>query len=693
MSNFFENFPLVNYTFGDEGVRSIFQNISAYTDIFQSLIDDDTQYETYQVTDIDRPDTLSYSLYDTPEFYWTFYLLNPDLIRKGWPNISNEKLNELKHDLFPGYSFQVKYDPNFINDLAPWFNFYGDSGTIDFYDSVSNKPAIRDFFSTIKPGSVIQGNIGTGETGVGTGIVTSIDYNLGIINFKPWNGLHQIFVYDGGSGYDIPPDVIIEGTGSGAYAEATVDSNGAISGIKVYKPGYGYTPWPFNGNLEVWRYNSGAAYGPLGSFGQISPAIHNDVFNFLRNQSSALWWEDSDLFFEYENLRRTKVKFKRNSEQKGRDAIAFARVNDIRTLLGATAINIYNLVEDYRNWDWRKYPATSGTNYDLFSFSGAGGSFTTYSVSNSVFSNIAQNISGTSAATVYEDISNVPSPAPGTPGTSGGYYIMNSGGTINLDSNLGYGSYVSEGERFRYIPEVFLDYSKSNGVIIDNAGPVLGNLYSEQGGNWERPWSNYDFSPFRNESIYNVTQGYFETPVYDLEWIVRFTDKNPNLEPYTPNPSGTVRLNISDDGVTNCTISGLTGNPGDLYAVYLKMGKRYGDQRWDAPASTIAQQADVLHHWEDLSGNRIDFNIFDSSNSIYWYDYYAPRLDSGGYPYSRGFPMARGNYEILGQDVVRVSNFQNLEEQVTDMKRIKVLKPDSVRKIANAFKKAIRGTN
>lgn len=687
MSNFFENFPLVNYTFGDEGIRSIFQNISAYTDIFQALIDDDTQYETYWVRDIDRPDTLSYELYDTPEFYWTFYLLNPDIIRKGWPNISSEKLIELKNDLFPDYSFQIKYDPNFLNDLAPWVNFYGDSGTIEFYDSIANKPAINSFFNVIRPGSVIQGNSGTGETGVGTAVVTSIDYNHGIINFKPWNGLHQIYVYDGGSGYDVPPEVIIEGTGSGAYAEAIVDSDGAVSEVRVYKPGYGYTPWPFNGTFEPWRWNSGAVYGPIGNFGQVSPAMHNDVIDFLKAQSTSTWWQDSDLFFQYESLRKTKVKFKRNSAQKGRDAIAFARVNDIRTLQGTTTLNVYNLVDDYRNWDWRKYPGTYGDNYDLFGYFGAYGSFSNNSISKGKFDDVISiNATAVPSAVTYTELSTAPDPP-------GFYYIMNADGTVDLRSDLGYSSvYEGEGNRYRYIPEQFMDYSRRDYQVLDT-NTVLGTLYGDGGGAFVSPWARYDFFPFRNESIYNVTQAYYEVPVYDPEWTWKVLGYDYNVLPFTPNPNGTVRLNISDDGVTNCTVSGLTGNPGDLYYIKLKMGNKYGADPWSNPATSIAHQGDMLHHWEDSQENRVFFNLFDSNNSIYWYDYRAARLDSGGYPYTRGFPMARGNYEIVGQDLVRVSNFQNLERQLEDMKSIKVLKPDSVRKIANAFKKAIRGTN
>ena len=39
MSNYFQNFPVVKYKFGDETTSSLFQNISAYVDVLDIMID------------------------------------------------------------------------------------------------------------------------------------------------------------------------------------------------------------------------------------------------------------------------------------------------------------------------------------------------------------------------------------------------------------------------------------------------------------------------------------------------------------------------------------------------------------------------------------------------------------------------------------------------------------------------------
>ena len=38
-----------------------------------------------QIEEYERPDTLSYKLYGTTDYYWTFYLLNDSIREGGWP--------------------------------------------------------------------------------------------------------------------------------------------------------------------------------------------------------------------------------------------------------------------------------------------------------------------------------------------------------------------------------------------------------------------------------------------------------------------------------------------------------------------------------------------------------------------------------------------------------------------------------
>ena len=98
MASFFGNFPLVNYKFGNETDTALFQNISTYIKVIDEISDDIAFYSTLFIQDYDRPDSLSYKLYGTTEFYWTFYYLNDDIRESGWPLPQQDLLPKAKKD-------------------------------------------------------------------------------------------------------------------------------------------------------------------------------------------------------------------------------------------------------------------------------------------------------------------------------------------------------------------------------------------------------------------------------------------------------------------------------------------------------------------------------------------------------------------------------------------------------------------
>jgi len=98
MADFFRNFPIIPYRFGTEPNTVAFQNITTYIKIIDELKGNIAFYETVFIDDFDRPDTLSYSLYGTPDYYWTFYYLNNDIRESGWPLAELELQDKLKAD-------------------------------------------------------------------------------------------------------------------------------------------------------------------------------------------------------------------------------------------------------------------------------------------------------------------------------------------------------------------------------------------------------------------------------------------------------------------------------------------------------------------------------------------------------------------------------------------------------------------
>ena len=107
----FTNFPLVLYRFGNELDPVIFQKLGTYVDIIDQVKDDITVYADYTVLDGERPDILSYKIYDDIRYYWLFYYVNDHIREEGWPLSAQEVFDQME-----------KYYPHqFIRTFDNWF--------------------------------------------------------------------------------------------------------------------------------------------------------------------------------------------------------------------------------------------------------------------------------------------------------------------------------------------------------------------------------------------------------------------------------------------------------------------------------------------------------------------------------------------------------------------------------------------
>lgn len=99
--SYFRDFPKIPYRFGLSTQEDQFTNLSIYVDILSQITDDSAVYNFYDVKDGERPDVVATKLYGTPELYWSFFLLNPNIMRRGWPLSYQELLAKLAED-YPG---------------------------------------------------------------------------------------------------------------------------------------------------------------------------------------------------------------------------------------------------------------------------------------------------------------------------------------------------------------------------------------------------------------------------------------------------------------------------------------------------------------------------------------------------------------------------------------------------------------
>ena len=85
--SFFKQFPNLEYDLRNNNVLINAKDIFRHVDTNDALADDVLTYTYYEVIEGERPDTVSQRLYGTPDYYWTFFLVD-DAMKEGlksWP--------------------------------------------------------------------------------------------------------------------------------------------------------------------------------------------------------------------------------------------------------------------------------------------------------------------------------------------------------------------------------------------------------------------------------------------------------------------------------------------------------------------------------------------------------------------------------------------------------------------------------
>lgn len=96
--SYFQNVPRVPYKFGTSQEYTLHQNLGSYVDLIDQVRNNNSFYQKYHILDGDRPDNLSYTLYGSTKYYWTFFLMNDHLRENGWPITHQEVLALVKKE-------------------------------------------------------------------------------------------------------------------------------------------------------------------------------------------------------------------------------------------------------------------------------------------------------------------------------------------------------------------------------------------------------------------------------------------------------------------------------------------------------------------------------------------------------------------------------------------------------------------
>ena len=127
---FFRNFPRIDYDFLGNGVNNKIVDLFRFVKPIDKFKDELDTYSFYQIQEGDRPDVVSQLLYNTPEYYWTFFIINEHL-RAGpsaWP-MSTEQLEKYIAEEYNGVVVTCR--PNYV--------YTGDGIFVDIEDSLASR--------------------------------------------------------------------------------------------------------------------------------------------------------------------------------------------------------------------------------------------------------------------------------------------------------------------------------------------------------------------------------------------------------------------------------------------------------------------------------------------------------------------------------------------------------------------------
>ena len=120
MSNYFKDFPKILYLFGNEISPTAIQNLSKSTNLINQIADEISAYIEYEIKDFERPDTLSYNLYGTSEYDWTFFLMNDNLKERGWPRTLQSLYEAAEKDYYPDWTCKIDFAFDTVDSAASW---------------------------------------------------------------------------------------------------------------------------------------------------------------------------------------------------------------------------------------------------------------------------------------------------------------------------------------------------------------------------------------------------------------------------------------------------------------------------------------------------------------------------------------------------------------------------------------------
>lgn len=248
--NYFNKFPKVSFDVNNDGSFSLLTDITKTVDI-NTFDEDNVTYYTFQeIGDGERPDSFSYRLYGTPQYYWTFFVVNDSLkagLHNSWP-LSSHEFESMMVSEYDNYS-AIVFNPILFHSLNEE-GFLNEGIKISDFSVIPLVP-INDFLTS-------EDNEDEYLPYLRLSAEIADSPNAKILKYD--NSSCQLVIYDirdnvktsvtitnGGSGYSAVPTVTFSAPPSGgttATGIAVVGEGGSVTSVVITNPGSGYITNP-----------------------------------------------------------------------------------------------------------------------------------------------------------------------------------------------------------------------------------------------------------------------------------------------------------------------------------------------------------------------------------------------------------------------------------------------------------------
>ena len=162
MSVYFTNFPTIEYDMFNDTHTMTMTDIFRTVRLKANIKEDVLLYHKYTIQDGQRPDHLSLKLYGSPDYYWTFFMVNENLVNyyNDWP-LSRKEFEDMIATRYDGYVLTTNQDISTVFTKGEIVRglVSGATGTIISKDANTNTIRLSNITGEFVANEIIRGDI------------------------------------------------------------------------------------------------------------------------------------------------------------------------------------------------------------------------------------------------------------------------------------------------------------------------------------------------------------------------------------------------------------------------------------------------------------------------------------------------------------------------------------------------------